>query len=528
MVFPCDVDESVEIYNDCNFLKLVWVAGDDTGRIDYIPKNNVRIQKNNTNEFSLYYESYETNLQYSEISTTSPLGHTTIDQLLTILSKWICTEDAQTSASTRISTCINLFNAQFRYDDQPILFNKLTSSTDPNDGVGGTGSTPTVTHNVNPSAVFLNTFYPGTDPANDNFPYPSDQLAVYQTKPYMPYQSDSLLIVTISALIRTVKVVDHNVARIGYFDDANNKDVNADIGGSGVFFQLNADGVLNVGRRKYDTGAQVDELFAQSAWNLDKLDGSGTSGVVLDTTKILIFYFDMEMNGGRIRYGFNIGGSIIYCHEILIANTEVTPTLFNYSLPIRAELQNSSPGGDGVIQGDAQMNIYSTSVDLCGNSNSITPSNPFNYTMHSIAKCARILAKVGDHRPLLSIRLDPTKSRATIWPKRIDIDCKTGTIVLWRLILNPTGLTPTWQSVSNKSFAQYSTNDNSVSIGADSVVITSGYTSSLFSSDVQDLFNTYGLYSNIDGTEPDVLSLTVEYVQGNSKARGTISWQETK
>ena len=531
MVYPCNVDNSVDIYNDCNFFKLVWTSGDDTGRIDWIPKTSAIFQKINNNEFWIRDNDHTVYLKYSEISIINPSGHTTIDQLLTSLSSWACTEVS--TGSTRISTCINLFNAQFRYDDQPLLFSSLIKNTDDipdlTDGNGGSGFVATESHSITPApAVYLNTYYPGTDPITPFYPYPSDQQVIYQSKPYMPYQADSIIVVNIGAILRTVAIVDYNVARIGYYDDENDKDISADVGGAGVFFQVDAAGVISVGRRTFESNTQVDTITAQPSWNLDKMDGTGTSGYTLDITKTQLFYFDLEMNGGRIRYGLNIEGVVIYCHQELIANTLSAPTLFNYSLPIRGELINSSPGGDGIIQGAAQMEIYSTSVDLCGNANSIIPSYPFNYSINSLLDCPRVLHKLNDHRPLVAIRLKPALSRATIWPKKIDIDSESGSIILWRLILNPTGMTPTWVDVSTNSFAQYATNDNDVTIGTDSVVIASGYTSTLFTSDVQDLFKTYGLHSSIDGATPDVLALTVEFVKGASRVRGTISWVETK
>jgi hypothetical protein len=527
MVYPCNVDLSVEIYNECNYYKIVFTAGDDAGRVDYIPKASAVLQLTNNNDLWIRDNDHTVILKYSEVSNIIPAGHTTISQLLNILSAWSCTNDSNTS-STRISTCINLFNAQFRYDMQPILFTSLLTSTDFNNGIGGSGFTGTLTHDVNGSAVILNTYYPGLDPIIPFFPYPSNQHVIYQSKPYMPYQADSIITITIGAIIRTALVVNHNIARLGYYDDVNDKDIAADIGGSGVFFQINDAGVVSVGRRSFDSGSQVDTLVAQSLWNIDKLDGLGTSGHTLNIIKTQIFYFDIEMNAGRIRYGFIIKGVVVFVHQILVANTLSEATLFNYSLPIRAELINSSPGGSGIIQGASQMEIFSTSVDLCGNSNSIVPSYPFNYTRHSLIDCPTIVKQSGDHRPVISIRLKPIYSRATIWPKRIDIDGETGSIVLWRLILNPTGMTPTWTDVSTKSFAQYSTNDNNVTIGADSIVIASGYMSTLMSSDIHDLFSTYGLHASISGINTDVLTLSVEYVKGSSHVRGVLTWQETK
>ena len=62
----------------------------------------------------------------------------------------------------------------------------------------------------------------------------------------------------------------------------------------------------------------INTRYAQSTWNIDKMDGTGTSLYNLDLTKMQMFYIDYTWYGaGAIRFGFkNNRGEVIYCHRI--------------------------------------------------------------------------------------------------------------------------------------------------------------------------------------------------------------------
>jgi hypothetical protein len=62
----------------------------------------------------------------------------------------------------------------------------------------------------------------------------------------------------------------------------------------------------------------VNTRYPQSTWNIDKLDGTGSSLMNLDLTKMQMFYIDYTWYGaGAIRFGFkNNRGEVIYCHRI--------------------------------------------------------------------------------------------------------------------------------------------------------------------------------------------------------------------
>jgi len=83
----------------------------------------------------------------------------------------------------------------------------------------------------------------------------------------------------------------------------------------------------------------------QSAWNIDKLDGTGTSGMNLDLTKMQMFYIDYTWYGaGAVRFGFkNNRGEVIYCHRV--PNNNVNPEAYMRSgnLVARYETNTLSP-----------------------------------------------------------------------------------------------------------------------------------------------------------------------------------------
>ena len=67
---------------------------------------------------------------------------------------------------------------------------------------------------------------------------------------------------------------------------------------------------------------RIEERYPQSQWNIDRCDGTGSTGFNLDLTKMQMFYIDYAWYGaGAIRFGFkDQNGEIIYCHRIANSN----------------------------------------------------------------------------------------------------------------------------------------------------------------------------------------------------------------
>src|SRR5210317_2325585 len=122
----------------------------------------------------------------------------------------------------------------------------------------------TVTYTANKSTVNLNV----TTASGDK--------VIRQSKRVMSYQPGKSLLILNTFVMNTPE--EDLKQKVGTFD-ANN----------GIFFM--ADGTtLKIVRRTYVTGSAVDTEISQSAWNGDKLDGSGASGYTLDVDKATILF----------------------------------------------------------------------------------------------------------------------------------------------------------------------------------------------------------------------------------------------
>jgi hypothetical protein len=99
-------------------------------------------------------------------------------------------------------------------------------------------------------------------------------------------------------------------------------------------------------RGKTSQGAIIsrisDEAFPQSAWTIDKCDGTGPSGYNLDVTKAQMIFIDYAWYGaGKVRFGFRTTtGEIVYCHEIIHNNQKNESYMRSGNLPGRYEVTN--------------------------------------------------------------------------------------------------------------------------------------------------------------------------------------------
>ena len=219
------------------------------------------------------------------------------------------TESLDAFGRLRVSQPFNVFDMQFNYDLQTLFFEESPTG-------GGD-----VTHVPALSAARLTTG--GTTDTHG---------VIFQTKEYFRYQPGKSQFVVFTCILGSKT---SNVRkRIGYFDAEN-----------GFFFEQDGTN-LKIVRRTKTSGSIVDNAVNQSSWNLDVLDGSGTSGVTLDETKDNIYVIDFQWLGaGRIRYGFDFGGQITYVHQIKFANTEAVPFSVTGDLPFRTEIFNTSTAG---------------------------------------------------------------------------------------------------------------------------------------------------------------------------------------
>lgn len=215
----------------------------------------------------------------------------------------------------RVSQGDQLLGATQEYSPHPLVWDHFTAT-------GGTA-----THSTSTNSTVLSTAAST-----------SGARAMRQTKVYYRYEPGKSLLIKLTGCIRKSGTASGAAfAALGYYDDNN-----------GVFFKYDATGI-SVGERTNTSGSVVETLVNQTNWNLDKLDGTGASGVTVDWTKEQIFIMDLQWLGvGRVRYGVFVGGSIIYCHQSLHANLFTAAYMRTACLPIRYEVFNSGGAGANI------------------------------------------------------------------------------------------------------------------------------------------------------------------------------------
>jgi hypothetical protein len=116
--------------------------------------------------------------------------------------------------------------------------------------------------------------------------------------------------------------------RVGLFD--TNNGVYLERAGSTTSFVI----------RTYTSGAVSNaNSVAQSAWNVDKFDGTGPSGVTLDLTKTQILFINIEWLGvGSVRCGFVIDNEFYTAHQFDNANIQTVVYMQTAILPLRHEI----------------------------------------------------------------------------------------------------------------------------------------------------------------------------------------------
>ena len=272
----------------------------------------------------------------------------------------------------RVSQPFTLFDSQNRYAADPSFDTSLT----------GSGAS---TFLANESAVSLAV----TTASGDK--------VIRQTKRYFPYQPGKSLALLTTFVMAAGKA--NLRQRVGYFDPNN-----------GLFLQRNGT-ELSFIIRTY-TGGSADDTrkVVQSAWNGDPLDGSGASGITLDTTKAQILFADFEWLGvGSVRVGFVIDGQYITAHTFDNANEVTSVYMQTATLPLRIEIENTA----ATASSSSMKQICSTVISEGG------------YEQTSIERVARrstTLTGIGtSFVPLVSIRLASDSLGAVVLPKQVRV-----------------------------------------------------------------------------------------------------------
>jgi len=318
----------------------------------------------------------------------------------------------------KISSPYTLFDSQNRY----AVDNQFDTST----ATGGT-----LTYLANEATASMNvTSTSGSE-------------VVRQTFRTMTYQPGKGLLVLATFVMATAKT--NLRQRVGYFGTQN-----------GLFFQLNnttKSFILRtyIGGSVDDTTRKVD----QSAWNGDKLDGTGASGLTLDLTKPQILWMDFQWLGvGNVRCGFVINGQYIVCHTYETANVYGTSVYITTAiLPVRYEITNT-----GATSGSSSLKQICSSVVSEGG---LEPTS-----IDHVARRATELTGVGTTLlPLVSIRLASTALGAVVLPSAIKVIPTSADNFEIQLVKNATLTGASYSAVASDANVEFDVSSTTMSGG---------------------------------------------------------------
>jgi len=128
-------------------------------------------------------------------------------------------------------------------------------------------------------------------------------------------------------------------------------------------FSISSTGTLAATYTELQSGTAPNDYWTyQSNFNLDKLDGTGPSGVTIDFTFLNVFQIDFRWLGaGRIRYSIEdpTTGNMIPFHIEHYSNQNTQPSIANPSMRVGYAVVNAAPGlGTGVdvqVKGASMM-----------------------------------------------------------------------------------------------------------------------------------------------------------------------------
>ena len=299
--------------------------------------------------------------------------------------------------------------------------------------------------------------------------------------------------------------------RIGYFDDDN-----------GLFFEDDA-GTIGVTRRTNVTGSAVDNTVAQSSWNLDVMDGTGSSGVTIDWTKTHLFIIDFAwLAVSRARMGVVIGGETIYVHEFLGANILDKPFMSTPDLPCRYQL---------IAAGSSTA---STMECICSSVISEGGSHELGVLRHRSTAGTQVDMTVEDTLyAILGLRLKSTHLAATVSIVKLAVSLQSASDdVEWVFIFDPTiAGAPTWVNMTNSAVQYFiGATAHTITSGThiDAGYVASGAGQSASAGLAEHVDNALRLGSLIDGTQQTIV-LCARPINGsatNVLVEGGISWRE--
>lgn len=281
--------------------------------------------------------------------------------------------------------------------------------------------------------------------------------------------------------------------RVGAFDSND-----------GYFFEQNGM-TLRVVARSSVSGSPVDTAIAQASWNIDKLDGTGASGITLTTANQNTYFVTHNTNYSK--FGIIVNGNAYFCHEIFGANVLTVPNILTINLPIRTEITNTGTTASATTLSMRAAAAFASGGTVPFGVNRAVDLGITGKSIHATLT------------PLISLRLRSSGVRNVLIPQNFTLVLSSSQAVIFQVIFNGTLTGASFAGTpGTNTISEYDTAATAISGGN---IIYSGYSSGSGNSgtpiagDSTDVTNLLKISSNIAGTS-DVITWAAQKTGGTS------------
>lgn len=334
-----------------------------------------------------------------------------------------------------------------------------------------------------------------------------------QSRKYCIYQPGKSLLCVASFVFNTSTSTDY-ASRVGYFDDYN-----------GAFLQYNkSDNTVGFVLRSNTIGTASPvngTLYTQPNWNVDRLDGTGNTGILVDFTKAQLLVIDLEwLSVGRVRFGFMVFGKIVYCHKINNLNELSGPYMYTANLPIRYQVVNNTTGTAVLTQ------ICSTVISEGG----YRPSG----NLFSIGSPKQTIPNTNEYSALV-LTGNQNYYHNEVVVRSLSIYISTTDTIKYRVRLYLPEDSPgtfSYTTIGTTSVVKYAT-PNTVTVAGSSTILDQGYALSnstiIVNQNISDvIINNNSVTSNINNTVIGWIVLTLQSVSASGSYDASVSFNWTE
>lgn len=321
------------------------------------------------------------------------------------------------------------------------------------------------------------------------------------SKQYIPLRlGQDYLAVLSGVLVVPTLVTTHigmyNTENFRLFLYSANNSVFVDLAIPGQF-----EGILRVGR---------------SAWNIDKVDGSGPSGVVIDFTKFQHYVFEMKYRHSlACKVGVLYNNNIIWFHDF---------SEYNALMPLKAITRYVTLFWD--IWGGSGTHKIEQGYSIVYSRQQQSSTDVSTYSTNTIQ--AKVLNASDTNKNVLSITLQPVYNRSVIRLSKIKFKNTQIGYARWDLVLSPTTVDGSSSPLLNqfvdipRSRAMKSETDVEISGG---IVLASGYISSNSINEIDLGEDIQPILTTVLG-DADKISIRLSGMYGTSAIFTSLSWKE--